>query len=137
MGMENRKPYRVAVYCRVANKSQLAIDCQQENLTQYAHAHGHYDLAYYTDNGESGLTLDRPGLRQMEAAIETGDIQAVLVKDFTRLGRDMWHVLRWRNTLTHKGVTVLSPQEPPETLTSEMLDSLCKAYASQRRKKRK
>jgi|Cm827metagenome_2_1110796.scaffolds.fasta_scaffold05818_3 DNA invertase Pin-like site-specific DNA recombinase len=41
------KPYKVAVYCRVATEAQLAIDCQKEALTQYANAMGHHNLAYY------------------------------------------------------------------------------------------
>lgn len=137
MAVKENKPIRVAVYCRVAKESQLAIDCQKNELTQYAHALGHINLAYYTDNGASGLTLDRPGFCQMTADIQAGKIGAVFVKDFTRLGRDMRQVLQWSNSMKRKGISVLSTGQPGEALVSPIMESISKAYASQRRKKRR
>ena len=137
MTVNKNKPVRVALYCRVAHESQLCIDAQKAQLTQYAHSLGHTDLTYYTDHGASGLTLDRPGFRQMEAAIRAGGVGAVLVTDFSRLGRDMWQVLRWGDSVKREGVAVLSARHPGEPLVSPIMESLYKAYASQRRKKRK
>ncbi len=136
MKKEYKTP-RVALYCRVAHESPLEIDLHKELLTQYAHSLGHNDLAYYIDNGTSGLTLDRPGFRQMDAAIRAGAIGTVLVKDFTRLGRDIWQVLRWSDSVKRKGVSVLSMEQPGEPLISPTMDSIYKAYASQSRTKRK
>lgn len=136
MKKEYKTP-RVALYCRVAHESPLEIDLQKELLTQYAHSLGHNDLAYYMDNGASGLTLDRPGFCQMDAAIRAGAIGTVLVKDFTRLGRDMWPVLSWSDGVKHKGVAILSMQQHGQPLISPAMDSIYKAYASQKRKKRR
>lgn len=137
MMVKENKPMRVALYCRVANESQLCMECQKQELTQYAHSLGYGSPVCYTDNGASGLTLDRPGFRQMEADIQAGGVSAVLVTDFSRLGRDMWQVLRWGDNVKRKGVAVLSMRQPGEPLISPITESLCKVYASKRHKKRR
>ena len=45
-------------------------------------------IVEYTDDGHSGVKFDRPAFQQMIADVEAGKIQAVMVKDLSRLGRD-------------------------------------------------
>lgn len=137
MAMKENKPMRVALYCRVAHESQLSIEHQKQELTQYARSLGYGSPVYYTDNGASGFTLDCPGFRQMEVDIQAGSVGTVLVTDFSRLGRDMWQVLRWGDSVKRKGVAVLSMRQPGEPLLSPITESLYKAYASQRHNKRR
>ncbi len=131
------KPYKVAVYCRVATEAQLAIDHQKEELTQYANVMGHHNLAYYIDNGMNGLTLDRPAFRQMEADIEAGGIAAILATDISRIGRDVWQTEHWIAALKEKGVTLHFATPPYEPPTPRITELAYQAYAKQRRRKRK
>ena len=84
----------------------------------------------------TGLTLDRPAFRQMEADIEAGGIAAVLAKDISRIGRDVWQTERWIAALKEKGVTLhfaTPPHEPPTPCISQLA---YQAYAKQKRRKR-
>ena len=58
-------------------------------LTRYAEDNKIEIGGYYTDDGCSGNDYDRPAFRQMIADIEDGKINCVIVKDMSRLGRDV------------------------------------------------
>lgn len=45
-----------------------------------------YDI--YSDPGKSGVNFDRPGFERMMNDVRAGRINGILVKDFSRLGRD-------------------------------------------------
>lgn len=47
------------------------------------------------DEGYSGLFFDRPGLNKILAAIKAGEINCLIVKDLSRLGRDYIEVGRY------------------------------------------
>lgn len=45
-------------------------------------------MRYYIDNGFSGKRFDRPAFQKMLQDIQKGEIECVVVKDLSRLGRD-------------------------------------------------
>lgn len=45
-------------------------------------------IVEYVDDGHTGTNFNRPGFEQLIKDIEAGKIQAVMVKDFSRMGRD-------------------------------------------------
>lgn len=47
----------------------------------------------YSDNGVTGTTFDRPGFTDLLNDIKAGKINCVVVKDFSRFGRDMLEAL--------------------------------------------
>lgn len=47
-----------------------------------------YDITEYVDDGYTGTTFTRPGYEKMMEAAKRGDIGIIIVKDFSRLGRD-------------------------------------------------
>ncbi len=49
---------------------------------------GYSRVLEFLDDGISGWTFDRPGFRAMEQSIIKGEIDAVFVKDMSRLGRN-------------------------------------------------
>ena len=65
-----------------------SIANQQALLQKYMETH--QELIYYrtySDNGRSGTSYDRPAFLQMMEAVAKGEIQCILVKDLSRLGR--------------------------------------------------
>ena len=66
-----------------------SIANQRKLLEQYLSAHPELNLiGFYQDDGYTGTNFDRPAFRRMEADIEAGKINCVLVKDLSRFGRD-------------------------------------------------
>ena len=84
----------VAVYCRVSKREEgesrsienqrcLARDkiAQDEVLSQYR-------ICYFSDDGYTGTNMNRPAVKKFLAGIFSGKIQALVVKDFSRLFKD-------------------------------------------------
>lgn len=45
----------------------------------------------FTDDGISGVTFEHQGFQEMLGLIEAGEVERVIVKDLSRLGRNfMW-----------------------------------------------
>jgi DNA invertase Pin-like site-specific DNA recombinase len=81
----------VAVYCRTATTSQgepSTLDAQEARCRAEAQRRGLVVAGVYRDQG-SGLSLDRPALGALRAAVARGEVAAVLVADYDRLARDM------------------------------------------------
>lgn len=47
-----------------------------------------YELAEFCDDGYTGTNFDRPGVQEMLERIRNGEIDCVIVKDFSRFARD-------------------------------------------------
>jgi DNA invertase Pin-like site-specific DNA recombinase len=86
-----------ALYCRTAQESSYGIEAQMEILSRYANEQGYEELAVYTDNGYSGLSLDRPGFAQMQSDIDEGIIKTVIVRNVDRISRDKVVLFDWIN----------------------------------------
>ena len=60
-----------------------SISNQRKLLEQYTAAHPDLLLSdFYQDDGCTGTNFDRPAFRRMEADINAGKINCVLVKDY-------------------------------------------------------
>ena len=83
-----------ALYCRTAQSSYIGIEAQKQLLLQYAKDRGlgMDEVAFYTDDGFSGTTLDRPAFQRMLAGIRAGEVGEVVAKDATRYGRNCLEV---------------------------------------------
>lgn len=72
---------RAALYARVACATQQtthAIVSQLEALRDYAASHGMKIIEEFSDEGQSGLRLDRPGLDRMRGLAERRGIDVLL-----------------------------------------------------------
>ena len=67
---------------------------QKKLLTKVAKEKGYTNLLTYCDDGISGVTMERPGYKQMISDIENNKTSAVFVKDLSRLGRNYIEVGR-------------------------------------------
>ena len=97
-----KKNLLTALYCRLSvddfdekdkkkNKEELesnSITHQKQILEDYCKRNGIRNYRFFTDDGISGTTFDRPGFQEMEEMIEAGEIGTVIVKDLSRFGRD-------------------------------------------------
>ncbi len=91
--------YFVAAYLRLSRddedidgsiKSESnSISSQRELLRSYVRGHGDMELFdIYVDDGYSGANFDRPEFKRMMSDIKAGNVNCVIVKDLSRLGRD-------------------------------------------------
>ena len=85
------------------NKSQLiiidesnSIKNQQRLITNYADADVEIELVrIFIDDGHTGLDYDRNGFREMMELIPKENINCVIIKDFSRLGREFLNNCRY------------------------------------------
>lgn len=82
----------LALYRRVSTDKQAdegySLDVQMEKLQAYAKTMSNVkDTRLYTDDGYSGSSLDRPGMKHMIEDIESGVITHVVVVKLDRLSR--------------------------------------------------
>ncbi|MDC0729593.1 recombinase family protein [Bifidobacterium adolescentis] len=83
-----------ALYERLSRDDDLTGDSnsiinQKKLLEDYAREHGFTNCVHFTDDGWSGANFERPNWKRMIAGIESGEIGYVLVKDLSRVGRDL------------------------------------------------
>ena len=85
--------YRAAVYCRLSKDDDLqgesaSIANQRDMLEKYCEKQGWEVVAVYQDDGFTGLNMERPDLQRMLRAIERRQVNLVITKDLSRLGRN-------------------------------------------------
>lgn len=88
------KLYRTAVYVRLSVEDSKKTDCdtienQLSLVRSYVEDKPYLRLtAEYIDNGVSGTRFDRPEFMRMIADMRAGEIDCIVVKDLSRLGRN-------------------------------------------------
>ena len=88
------KSYRVGAYLRVSrddneNEDSNSIANQKAIIEQYIKRQSNMKLVqYYIDDGYSGTNFYRPGFKQMLLDIKNKKIDAIIVKDLSRFGRN-------------------------------------------------
>lgn len=70
------------------DKESNSISTQKSLLEQYAKTNGLPNPTHFTDDGISGTQFDRPGFLAMMAEVEAGNVDCIVIKDMSRLGRD-------------------------------------------------
>lgn len=105
--------FKVAIYIRLGREDteedKPQIKAQKEMLQQFAIQQGFIDTTCFVDNGHSGLNFDRPAFSEMEAAIQAGNIHAVMARDISRIGRNLFDVLSWVDGLNERNVKLITP----------------------------
>ena len=93
MDMVLASSFRAAIYCRLSRTMTLtgrAPVSQTSGLCwkPYCEKQGWEVVAVYQDDGHTGLNMERPDLKRMLKAIERRQINLVVTKDLSRLGRN-------------------------------------------------
>ena len=92
-GSKKNRESTAFLYERLSRDDNLEGDSysvanQKKLLTKVAKELGYTNLVHFFDDGISGVTMNRPGFREMIQEIEKGHGSAVFVKDLSRLGRN-------------------------------------------------
>lgn len=101
------------LYERLSRDDELqgesnSISNQKLMLEDYARRNGFPRPTHFTDDGISGTRFDRPGFMAMMAEVEAGNVEAIIVKDMSRLGRDYLKVGQVMETLRQKNVRLIA-----------------------------
>ena len=85
--------YYAGLYCRLSKDDDqrgesVSISTQRAMLISFCQERGYEIQDVFVDDGFSGLNFERPEFRRMLSEIEKGNINMVLTKDLSRLGRD-------------------------------------------------
>lgn len=111
---EDKKGIRVAIYCRMAtdNDEGWGLEMQKGQLRRYAQAHG-YAVAAEVSEVAKGLSLDRPGIRELLGLAEQGRIEEILVANLSRISRNTAGLLRFEEKLGKQHIRLNAPQGNP------------------------
>ena len=84
-------------------------------LESYARQNGFPNPTHFTDDGISGTRFDRPGFTAMMEEVEAGRVEAIIVKDMSRLGRDYLKVGQVMEILRQRGVRLIAINDSVDT----------------------
>lgn len=96
-----------------------SISNQKQMLEDYARRNGLPNPKHFTDDGISGTRFDRPGFLAMMAEVEAGRVEAIVVKDMSRLGRDYLKVGQVMEILRQKGVRLIAINDGVDSLNGD------------------
>src|SRR5215216_3383325 len=126
---------RAILYARVSTEEQVrsgySLAQQLEALRDYAFREGYEVLEEVADLGQSGATLERPGMDRVRDLVAAGDVSVVLAQDRDRFAREpaYHHILRHEFEEHGTRIRALNDRgdESPEgELTDGILDQLAK-----------
>jgi len=88
---------KVGIYVRLSNEDarageSVSIENQKLLLTKHVSDNGWELVEIYIDDGFTGTNQNRPALQRMLTDVRHGHINAVLIKDLSRLGRNYLEV---------------------------------------------
>ena len=92
---------------------------QREICQAFAEQHGYAIAGQSFDDNISGMSFDRRGLDELMAAVDADKIDAVIVKDLSRLGRHRTQTALFIDYLREHQVRVISATEGVDTFRDE------------------
>src|SRR5215208_3288744 len=88
----SHSPKKVILYARVSTEEQVrsgySLAQQIEALRDYATREGYEILEEVMDRGQSGASLERPGLDRVRDLVAAGGVSVVLAQDRDRFARE-------------------------------------------------
>ena len=113
---------RVWLYARLSNDddpAQNSLQNQQAICCAFAEKQGWTIAGSSTDDNISGMNFSRRGLDTLTAAVQAKQVDAVLVKDLSRLGRHRTQTALFIDYLRQQQVRVISVTEGVDTFCEE------------------
>ena len=109
---------KVWLYYRLSRDEDEELNSlsnQRKIIYNYAVANGHEVVGESFDDNVSGMHFNRPGIDRIYEVVEAGEIEAVVVKDLSRLGRHRTQTALFIDYLREHDVRVLSATENIDT----------------------
>jgi len=119
--MKNKR-LRVWLYSRLSrdeDKEMNSLGNQQKILEEYANNNDYEIVGTSFDDNVSGMHFNREGIEQITNVVENRLIDAVVVKDLSRLGRHRTQTAMFTDYLRENEVKVLSVTENIDTSNEE------------------
>ncbi len=88
-------------------------------LEDFARRNGLPNPTHFTDDGISGTRFDRPGFLAMMEEVEAGRVEAIVIKDMNRLGRDYLKVGQVMEVLRQRGVRLIAINDGVDSLKGD------------------
>ena len=113
---------RVWLYARLSNDDDREMNSllnQREICQAFAEQHGCTIVGHSYDDNASGMNFNRRGLDKLTAAVDADMIDAVIVKDLSRLGRHRTQTALFIDYLREHQVRVISATEGIDTFHDE------------------
>ena len=112
------------LYERLSRDDELqgesnSISNQKKMLEDFAHRNGLPNPTHFTDDGVSGTRFDRPGFLAMMEEVEAGRVEAIVIKDMSRLGRDYLKVGQVMEILRQRGVRLIAINDGVDSLKGD------------------
>lgn len=109
---------RVALYARVSTLKDQKTEVQVEAIKNYCSRRGWTVHIEILDDGFSGASSNRPGLKKLIGLVQRREIDIVIVTKLDRLFRSLKHLVDVVSLMTEKGVEFLSLQDNIDLSTS-------------------
>ena len=128
-------PKKVVLYARVSTEEQArkgySLAQQLEALRAYAAKEGYEVLEEVADPGQSGASLERPGMDRVRDLVAAGGVSVVLAQDRDRFAREPAYHYLLRKELEGHGCKLRALNDrgdgsPEGELTDGILDQLAK-----------
>src|ERR687889_126900 len=133
--INGHSPKRAILYARVSTQEQAAkgysLAQQLEALRGYAAREGYEVIEEVEDRGQSGASLERPGMDRVRDLVAEGGISVVLAQDRDRFAREPAYHYLLRKEFEEHGTKIRALNDrgddsPEGELTDGILDQLAK-----------
>src|SRR5215204_4280730 len=123
------------LYARVSTDEQArsgySLAQQLEALREYAAREGYEVLEEVVDPGQSGASLERPGMDRVRDLVAAGSVSVVLAQDRDRIAREPAYHFLLRKEFEEYGTRIRALNDrgddsPEGELTDSILDQLAK-----------
>lgn len=128
-------PKQAILYARVSTEEQArsgySLAQQIEALRAYAGQEGYQVLEEVSDRGQSGASLERPGMDRVRDLVAAGGVSVVLAQDRDRIAREPAYHYLLKKEFGERGTKIRAlndrgDESPEDELTDGILDQLAK-----------
>ena len=93
----------------------VSIAHQKQMLESYAQKNGFRNTRHFFDDGVTGTVFNRPGLNAMIEEVKAGRVSVVIIKDQSRIGRDVLEVGLLKRTFEENNVRFIAAEDGLDT----------------------